>query len=165
MLRVHGSPVDDHLVGGRGCAASDESQGGWENGRIAALVPESCRDLGGDLLHTSQYMHRKEELQGKKSITVVGSGQSAAEIYYELLSEIDVHGYQLNWVTRSPRFFPLEYTKLTLEMTSPDYIDYFRALPEESRSGYPRQGILFSEELAHLKEGDAFRAPCFQQIR
>lgn len=41
----------------------------------------------------------------------------------------------------------------------------FRALPEESRSGYPRQGILFSEELAHLKEGDAFRAPCFQQIR
>jgi hypothetical protein len=26
-------------------AASDEAQGGWENGRIAALVPDSCRDL------------------------------------------------------------------------------------------------------------------------
>ena len=26
-------------------AASDESQGGWENGRIAALVPQSERDL------------------------------------------------------------------------------------------------------------------------
>ena len=102
-------------------------------------LPESCRDLGGDLLHTSQYMHRKEELQGKKSITVVGSGQSAAEIYYELLSEIDVHGYQLNWVTRSPRFFPLEYTKLTLEMTSPDYIDYFRARPEETRYRLEKQ--------------------------
>ena len=36
---------------------------------------------------------------------------------------------QLNWVTRSPRFFPLEYTKLTLEMTSPEYMDYFHALP------------------------------------
>jgi lysine N6-hydroxylase len=36
-------------------------------------------------------------------------------------------------VTRSPRFFPLEYTKLTLEMTSPDYIDYFHALPEATR--------------------------------
>ncbi|GAA2481763.1 lysine N(6)-hydroxylase/L-ornithine N(5)-oxygenase family protein [Actinocorallia cavernae] len=102
-------------------------------------LPESCRDLGGDLLHTSQYMHHKAELQGKKSITVVGSGQSAAEIYYELLSEIDVHGYQLNWVTRSPRFFPLEYTKLTLEMTSPDYIDYFRALPEETRYRLEKQ--------------------------
>src|ERR671937_1599094 len=26
-------------------AASDEAQGGWENGRIAALVPESHQDL------------------------------------------------------------------------------------------------------------------------
>src|ERR1700739_2601842 len=26
-------------------AASDESQGGWENGRIAALVPDSYQDL------------------------------------------------------------------------------------------------------------------------
>jgi hypothetical protein len=26
-------------------AASGEAQGGWENGRIAALVPDSCRDL------------------------------------------------------------------------------------------------------------------------
>ncbi|MER6737527.1 lysine N(6)-hydroxylase/L-ornithine N(5)-oxygenase family protein [Streptomyces puniciscabiei] len=102
-------------------------------------LPPACRDLAGDFLHNSQYLHRKAELQAKKSITIVGSGQSAAEIYHELLAEIDVHGYQLNWVTRSPRFFPLEYTKLTLEMTSPDYIDYFRALPEETRYRLEKQ--------------------------
>jgi lysine N6-hydroxylase len=103
------------------------------------FVPEPCRGLEGDLFHNAQYVHRKAELLTKKSITVVGSGQSAAEIYHELLSGIDVHGYQLNWVTRSPRFFPLEYTKLTLEMTSPDYIDYFRALPEETRYRLEKQ--------------------------
>jgi lysine N6-hydroxylase len=103
------------------------------------FVPEACQGLGGDFLHTSQYMHRKAELLEKKSITIVGSGQSAAEIYHELLAGVDVHGYQLNWVTRSPRFFPLEYTKLTLEMTSPDYIDYFRALPEETRYRLEKQ--------------------------
>jgi lysine N6-hydroxylase len=103
------------------------------------FVPEACRGLDGDFFHNAHYMHRKAELQAKKSITIVGSGQSAAEIYYELLAEIDVHGYQLNWVTRSPRFFPLEYTKLTLEMTSPDYIDYFRALPEETRYRLEKQ--------------------------
>ncbi|MFG3506249.1 lysine N(6)-hydroxylase/L-ornithine N(5)-oxygenase family protein [Streptomyces sp. NPDC047821] len=96
-------------------------------------VPEACRDLGGDVIHNSRYLPNKEALQKKKSITLVGSGQSAAEIYYDLLSEIDVHGYRLNWVTRSPRFFPLEYTKLTLEMTSPEYVDYFHALPEATR--------------------------------
>ncbi|MFI9251534.1 lysine N(6)-hydroxylase/L-ornithine N(5)-oxygenase family protein [Streptomyces sp. NPDC053069] len=102
-------------------------------------VPQACQDLPGDFLHNSQYVHRKAELQAKKSVTIVGSGQSAAEIYHELLAEIDVHGYQLNWVTRSARFFPLEYTKLTLEMTSPDYIDYFRALPEETRYRLEKQ--------------------------
>ncbi|MEU6280079.1 SidA/IucD/PvdA family monooxygenase [Streptomyces sp. NPDC047028] len=96
-------------------------------------VPEACRDLGGDFLHNSRYVQGKAVLQRKESITLVGSGQSAAEIYHDLLSEIDVHGYRLNWVTRSPRFFPLEYTKLTLEMTSPEYADYFHALPEATR--------------------------------
>ncbi len=101
-------------------------------------VPAACNgivDGGGLVLHNAEYLWRKSELQQQRSITIVGSGQSAAEIYYELLQEIDVHGYQLNWVTRSGRFFPLEYTKLTLEMTSPEYVDYFHALPQEQRDG------------------------------
>ncbi|MEU9278953.1 SidA/IucD/PvdA family monooxygenase [Streptomyces sp. NPDC048342] len=96
-------------------------------------IPDACRGLGGDFIHTSRYLRHKRELRSKESITLVGSGQSAAEIYLDLLGEIDVHGYRLNWVTRSPRFFPLEYTKLTLEMTSPEYIDYYHALPEATR--------------------------------
>ncbi|MEU5885981.1 lysine N(6)-hydroxylase/L-ornithine N(5)-oxygenase family protein [Streptomyces sp. NPDC047461] len=95
--------------------------------------PDAVQGLGGDFFHNSRYMQNKAELQKKDSITIVGSGQSAAEIYYDLLAEIDVYGYRLNWVTRSPRFFPLEYTKLTLEMTSPEYIDYYRELPEATR--------------------------------
>lgn len=101
-------------------------------------VPAACdamEDGGGLVLHNADYLSRKSELQKQRSITIVGSGQSAAEIYYELLQEIDVHGYQLNWVTRSGRFFPLEYTKLTLEMTSPEYVDYFHGLPQDQRDG------------------------------
>ena len=105
-------------------------------------VPAACEGIveaaangGGVVLHNADYLSRKSELQQQRSITIVGSGQSAAEIYYELLQEIDVHGYQLNWVTRSGRFFPLEYTKLTLEMTSPEYVDYFHGLPQEQRDG------------------------------
>ncbi|MDR6504899.1 lysine N(6)-hydroxylase/L-ornithine N(5)-oxygenase family protein [Arthrobacter oryzae] len=106
-------------------------------------VPAACDGIfdsaangrGGLVLHNADYLSRKSELQKQRSVTIVGSGQSAAEIYYELLQEIDVHGYQLNWVTRSGRFFPLEYTKLTLEMTSPEYVDYFHGLPQEQRDG------------------------------
>ncbi|WBB77779.1 lysine N(6)-hydroxylase/L-ornithine N(5)-oxygenase family protein [Micromonospora sp. WMMD882] len=96
-------------------------------------LPDGCAGLGGDLIHNSRYLECRDALRAKGSITVVGSGQSAAEIYHDLLGDLDRYGYQLTWVTRSPRFFPLEYTKLTLEMTSPDYVDYFHALPEPTR--------------------------------
>ncbi|SBT43676.1 lysine N(6)-hydroxylase/L-ornithine N(5)-oxygenase family protein [Micromonospora narathiwatensis] len=96
-------------------------------------LPAACAGLGGDVIHNSRYLEHRDTLRAKDSITIVGSGQSAAEIYHELLTDLDNHHYQLNWVTRSPRFFPLEYTKLTLEMTSPDYVDYFHALPEPTR--------------------------------
>src|SRR5262249_33680444 len=96
---------------------------------------------GGDAVHSGGYLQAKKALQDKRSITVVGSGQSAAEIYYDLLQDIDSKPYTLNWVTRSPRFFPLDYTKLTLEMTSPEYVDYFHGLAEE-----PRESLLASQK-------------------
>jgi len=96
-------------------------------------IPNCCKGLKGKVNHSSSYLQNKAEIQSKKSITVVGSGQSAAEIFYDLLQEIDDKEYQLNWVTRSPRFFPLEYSKLTLEMTSPEYVDYFYKLPQSKK--------------------------------
>ncbi len=96
-------------------------------------IPECCKNLKGKAIHSSQYLNFKEQLQKQKKITVLGSGQSAAEIFHDLLQEIDTQEYELNWITRSPRFFPLEYSKLTLEMTSPEYVDYFYKLPSEKR--------------------------------
>jgi lysine N6-hydroxylase len=95
--------------------------------------PAVLRDLHGPAIHSADYLPNKARLQEMESITVVGSGQSAAEIYLDLLEEIDTRGYRLNWITRSPRFFPMEYTKLTLEMTSPEYVRYFHALPAAAR--------------------------------
>ncbi|MEX0729404.1 MAG: lysine N(6)-hydroxylase/L-ornithine N(5)-oxygenase family protein [Aquisalimonadaceae bacterium] len=96
-------------------------------------IPESCQPLINQAPHSSSYLNHRQELQSRRSITVLGSGQSAAEIYFDLLQDIDKNGYELNWITRSPRFFPLEYSKLTLEMTSPEYVDYFYGLPAHKR--------------------------------
>ncbi|GAA3703035.1 lysine N(6)-hydroxylase/L-ornithine N(5)-oxygenase family protein [Zhihengliuella alba] len=72
-----------------------------------------------------------------RRIAVIGSGQSAAEVVADLLENLgtlpDGTEQELVWATRSSRFFPLEYTKLTLEMTSPDYIDHFHGLPQSVR--------------------------------
>lgn len=86
-----------------------------------------------NITHTSQYIFQKSKIQCCKSITVVGSGQSAAEVFYDLLKDCDQRKYQLNWITRSSHFFPLDLSKLTLEMTSPDYANYFYGLGEATR--------------------------------
>ncbi|HLU29721.1 MAG TPA: lysine N(6)-hydroxylase/L-ornithine N(5)-oxygenase family protein [Glycomyces sp.] len=97
-------------------------------------VPPACRGLEGETVcHASSYLEHRDRLRRCATVTVVGSGQSAAEIYRDLLEDAGPETYRLHWVTRSPRFFPLEYTKLTLEMTSPDYVDYFNALPAAKR--------------------------------
>ena len=95
-------------------------------------LPEAVRDLPG-VVHSSGYLGAKAALQERDAITVVGSGQSAAEVYRDLLEDVDARGYRLDWITRSPRFFPLEYTRLTLEMTSPEYSDHFFGLPADAR--------------------------------
>ncbi|MEV5000675.1 lysine N(6)-hydroxylase/L-ornithine N(5)-oxygenase family protein [Nocardioides sp. LML1-1-1.1] len=103
-------------------------------------VPTPLRPLLGErgVTHSADYLAHREELQQEERITIVGSGQSAAEIYLDLLSAAPEHGYELVWLTRSPRFFPMEYTKLTLEMTSPEYGAYHRALPMETRDRLAR---------------------------
>lgn len=84
-------------------------------------------------LHSADYLSAREALRVASSVTVVGSGQSAAEIYADLLPQAVASGKRVDWLTRSPRFFPMEYTKLTLELTSPEYARYVRQLPMERR--------------------------------
>lgn len=93
----------------------------------------------GRVVHSSSYMfHRDTILAPRPQATrpqvtcVLGSGQSAAEIFLDLLRSLPEEDH-LIWATRSERYFPLEYTKLTLEMTSPEYIDHFHSLPMDKR--------------------------------
>ncbi|MFC7406664.1 lysine N(6)-hydroxylase/L-ornithine N(5)-oxygenase family protein [Georgenia alba] len=99
------------------------------------FVPAPLRPLLGQdaVTHSAEYLRHKASLQRRRRIAVVGSGQSAAEVYADLLDDIDDHDYELVWLTRSPRFFPMEYTKLTLEMTSPEYTAYFQGLSDRKR--------------------------------
>lgn len=40
----------------------------------------------------------------------------------------------------------------------------FNPLPEHSDAGYPKEGVLFTEELMTLKPGEPFRHPTFRQL-
>lgn len=117
---------------------------GWDTVRCRNLVlgtgtsphvPEAVSAAAmatGAAFHSSDFRDHRATLNGVRRLAVVGSGQSAAEVFVELLENLG-DDQTLAWATRSDRFFPLEYTKLTLEMTSPDYIDHFHGLAQPVR--------------------------------
>jgi lysine N6-hydroxylase len=108
-------------------------------------VPESLRGHPDrDVFHTSSYRFRRERCLDSDSITVVGSGQSAAEVFLDLLKHQPEGEYRLDWLTRSEGFFPMEYSKLGLQHFTPEYTRYVYDLPQEVKDDLiPEQGLLY----------------------
>ncbi|SHM98816.1 lysine N(6)-hydroxylase/L-ornithine N(5)-oxygenase family protein [Cryptosporangium aurantiacum] len=108
-------------------------------------VPGPLRPLlGKEVFHSAEFLDRQESLRGAQDITVLGSGQSGAEVLLDLLRGQPDGGYRLRWLTKAPAFAPMEYSKLGLEHFTPDYTRYFRELPEEVRDALlPAQWQLY----------------------
>jgi lysine N6-hydroxylase len=108
-------------------------------------VPGALRSgLGPTTFHSAEFLHRRDVWQAAGSVTVVGSGQSGAEVFLTLLREQPECGYRLDWITRGNAFLPMEYSKLGLEHFTPDYVDYFFGLTQKAKDDLlPRQGLLY----------------------
>src|SRR5699024_5731274 len=109
VLGVGTNPVlPPALHGLRGQAGAGHRAAG-STGAGAAGSARTAGSAGvGPLIHTSDYLDNRKALLESGAITIVGSGQSAAEIYRDLIDDAEDRGVRLDWVTRSPRFFPME---------------------------------------------------------
>lgn len=89
----------------------------------------------GNVVHAADYVSHRQRLLAGGDITVVGSGQSAAEVFLDLLASAAEASppMRLTWFTRSRGFLPMEYSKLGLEHFTPEYTAYFHRLPEPRR--------------------------------
>ncbi|WP_197362059.1 lysine N(6)-hydroxylase/L-ornithine N(5)-oxygenase family protein, partial [Streptomyces clavuligerus] len=107
-------------------------------------VPDALRPLtaapGAPVLHSADYLAHRDRLLAAGHITVVGSGQSGAEVFLDLLRHRPAGAEGIHWISRSESFAPMEYSKLGLEHFTPDYTHYFHSLPEQTRDRLiPRQ--------------------------
>ncbi|WP_122089309.1 lysine N(6)-hydroxylase/L-ornithine N(5)-oxygenase family protein [Halalkalicoccus subterraneus] len=97
-------------------------------------VPEQFEDsLGGDVFHSASYLSHRERCLDAGSVTVVGSGQSAAEVFRDLLERQPDNAYSLDWITRSPGFYQMIDGKLGHMVYTPEYTDYFYDLPQDTK--------------------------------
>lgn len=136
-----------------------------------------CVDETYQSVHSSMYLEKKSRLQQARRITVIGSGQSGAEIYYDLLRDMDHCMYELYWITRSSHFFQMETGKFALELFTPDYANHFYSLDNEIKSdvlGY--QSSLFKginasliakiyDELAQKSQSEVARTYLYSNLK
>ncbi|WP_435079196.1 lysine N(6)-hydroxylase/L-ornithine N(5)-oxygenase family protein [Halococcus sp. AFM35] len=108
-------------------------------------IPDHLQDHPeSDVFHTARYRHTRERVLAADSVTVVGSGQSAAEVFQDLLERQSDRNYRLNWLTRSDGFFPMEYSKLGLQHFTPEYEQYVYDLPQRVKDELiPNQDLLY----------------------
>ncbi|MFJ2258315.1 lysine N(6)-hydroxylase/L-ornithine N(5)-oxygenase family protein [Streptomyces sp. NPDC087844] len=103
----------------------------------APHIPEPMRPLaeapGVPVIHAADYLQHREHFLTAGHITVIGSGQSGAEVFLDLLRNRPAGRERLHWLARTEAFAPMEYSKLGLEHFTPDYTRYFHALPEPVR--------------------------------
>ncbi|MTH55289.1 SidA/IucD/PvdA family monooxygenase [Bacillus mangrovi] len=107
-------------------------------------VPVHVNDEWRDRVFPAlRYAFKREELLNLNHITVVGSGQSAAEIFFDLMEHQNSHSFTVEWITRSPALRELETTKFRLEMFTPAYVQYFEELSFEKR----KEGLAYFYQL------------------
>jgi lysine N6-hydroxylase len=103
----------------------------------APYVPTPLRPLvdapGVPVVHAADYLDHRSDILAAGHVTVVGSGQSGAEVFLDLLRHRPAGQEKLHWIGRSEAFAPMEYSKLGLEHFTPDYTRYFHALAEPVR--------------------------------
>ncbi|WP_141698048.1 putative histamine N-monooxygenase [Salinivibrio sp. SS3] len=98
--------------------------------------------------HASEFANLKKKLTQCQQVTIVGSGQSAAEcvlsLFRSLTPEQVERGASIRWVTQSAGYHPMESSKLGQECFTPAYMDYFQTLTRNQRRDVVRhQGLLY----------------------
>lgn len=111
---------------------------------IDPVIPDCARELlGEDVFHVSDYSNRRDSLNGK-TVTVIGGGQSGAEVVMDLLE--NAPDSDLNWYSRGLYFAQLEDNCFINELYVPSFTNTFRQVPLPQKQA-------FVERLATSSDG------------
>ncbi|WP_430412285.1 lysine N(6)-hydroxylase/L-ornithine N(5)-oxygenase family protein [Kordia sp.] len=98
---------------------------------LTAKTPKCCKPyLGEKVFHNTQFLTTSVDYSGQQ-ITVVGGGQSGAEVVLHLLNDKNVAPENIHWCSSSYNLLPMENTPFSNELYSPNYSEYFFDLQKE----------------------------------
>ncbi len=121
----------------------------------APYFPECAKpSLGANVFHAAEVGLRERNFSGR-NVTIIGGGQSGADIFLNVLREQWGKPSKLNWVTRRANYQPLDEAAFTNEYFTPDYVETFVGLTEKVKQ----------REIAHQKlTSDGITQKCLLEI-
>jgi lysine N6-hydroxylase len=101
---------------------------------LTAKIPDCCKPyLGEKVFHNTQFLTTSNNYSDQK-ITVVGSGQSGAEIILHLINDKNVSPENINWCSSAYNLLPMEDSPFSNELYNPNYSEYFFNLQKELKN-------------------------------
>ncbi|KZL12664.1 L-lysine N6-monooxygenase [Pseudovibrio axinellae] len=88
--------------------------------------------LGENCFHASNYLSQ-DRCFDNKCVTVIGGGQTGAEIVLDLLTNQQRKPKEVLWISNLPRFSPLEEGGFVDQVFTPGYVSSYQSLPERSQ--------------------------------
>jgi lysine N6-hydroxylase len=129
----------------------------YDNGRLTAdnislgtglmpRLPSPARPYTGNtVLHAIDYLRINPKTTGRR-VTVIGGGQSGAEIVRLLIGDTKNIPSNLTWITSRRGYLPMDDSPFTNEYFFPSFGDFFSGLSHEKR-------IQINEELNFASDG------------
>ena len=114
-------------------------------GKVPSVPHFAEQGIGETMFHSAYYLAHSHRLAGKR-IAVVGSGQSGAEVFQDLLNRNGPDAPdQITWVSRRERYAPLDDSPFTNDLFMPCHQDYFSSLPAPNRRAFLKENVLASD--------------------
>ena len=88
--------------------------------------------LGENCFHAGTYLSKTRQVKNKR-ITVIGGGQTGAEIVLDLLTGPHAEPLEVQWISNLPRFAPLEEGGFVDQVFTPSYVKSYQSLPQQSQ--------------------------------
>ncbi|RLM28153.1 lysine 6-monooxygenase [Brenneria alni] len=95
-------------------------------------LPTCVSTVGDDCFHASEMNLRKPSLTGK-TVTIVGGGQSGADLFLNVFRGEWGNPAHVNWVSRRNNFNALDEAPFANEYFTPEYVTSFLGLDERTK--------------------------------
>ncbi|WP_312284346.1 lysine N(6)-hydroxylase/L-ornithine N(5)-oxygenase family protein [Yokenella regensburgei] len=107
-------------------------------------LPACVNEQSDRCFHASEMMLRTPDLAGKR-VTVVGGGQSGADLFLNIFRGEWGQPKALNWVSRRNNYNALDEAAFANEYFTPEYLESFATLGEAAREQMLREQKMTSD--------------------